>query len=341
MNQSLAALALFLLAASIEAAAASGPVRPKGVELTALTWVEAQSLLTPEAVVVLPLGAAAKEHGPHLRLSNDLLIAEYLEKQILERSRVIVAPTLNYGFYPAFLEYPGSTSLRLSTSRDTIVDICRSLARHGPRRFYVVNTGVSTLRALEPAAAALAREGVLLHYTDIIKATAAVEKLVKKQAGRGTHADEIETSMMLFIAPAAVDMRKAVKDGVEKGPGTLTRDADKSGVYSPSGVYGDATLATLEKGKQLTEALLEAVLAEIEALRRAPLPAAEARPLPDESLVGEYRLADDDVITISREGEVLVYERSGRPRVRLRRNRPAASRIPLELSCSSCATSRA
>ena len=69
-----------------------------------------------------------------------------------EASDVVVAPTLNYGFYPAFVEYPGSTSLRLETSRDMIVDICRALSRFGPKRFYIINTGISAPQALAPAA---------------------------------------------------------------------------------------------------------------------------------------------------------------------------------------------
>src|SRR5215470_9296505 len=80
----------------------------KGVLLEDLTWVEAEKILTDKAVVVIPLGAAAKEHGPHLKLKNDFIIAEYLKKRVLERADVIVAPTLNYNFYPAFVEYPGS-----------------------------------------------------------------------------------------------------------------------------------------------------------------------------------------------------------------------------------------
>src|SRR5215212_2999292 len=124
----------------------------KGILLEDLTWLEAEKKLTPDTVVVIPLGAAAKEHGPHLKLKNDFLIAEYLKRRVLAGSDVVIAPTLNYGFYPAFLEYPGSTSLRLETSRDTIVDICRTLARFGPKRFYILNTGISTLRALAPAA---------------------------------------------------------------------------------------------------------------------------------------------------------------------------------------------
>src|SRR5215813_10092699 len=103
----------------------------KGVLLEDLTWVEAEKILTDKAVVVIPLGAAAKEHGPHLKLKNDFIIAEYLKKRVLERADVIVAPTLNYNFYPAFVEYPGSTSLRFETARDLIIDICRSFAAHG------------------------------------------------------------------------------------------------------------------------------------------------------------------------------------------------------------------
>src|SRR5262245_5451830 len=123
-----------------------------GVRLQALTWPEAERVLTPDAVVVIPIGAAAKEHGPHLKLENDLLLAEYFTRRVLEKARVVVAPVVNYHFYPAFAEYPGSTSLRLDTARDLIVDICKSLACFGPRRFYALNTGVSTVRALKPAA---------------------------------------------------------------------------------------------------------------------------------------------------------------------------------------------
>ena len=259
-------LLLWLIAASPAVA------QQKGILLEELTWMEAEKILTPETVVVIPLGAAAKEHGPHLKLKNDLILAEYFKKRVLAAADVVVAPTVNYHFYPAFLEYPGSTSLRLETARDLIVDICRSLARFGPRRFYVLNTGVSTVRALTPAAELLAREGILLHFTDILKVAGAVEKEVKEQEG-GTHADEIETSMILYMDPASVDMSKAVKD-YHPGPGPLTRDpAKREGrTFSPTGVFGDATLATREKGEKVVEAMVRGILAEIEALRRAPLP---------------------------------------------------------------------
>ena len=139
----------------------------KSQRLEALTWPEAETALTPETVVVIPLGAASKEHGPHLKLRNDLTLADYLTQRVVDATSVVVAPTLTYHFYPAFLEYPGSTSLTLATARDMTADVVRTLSAYGPRRFYVLNTGVSTTRALDPAAALLASEGVLMRYTNL------------------------------------------------------------------------------------------------------------------------------------------------------------------------------
>jgi creatinine amidohydrolase len=244
---------------------------PRGVLLEDLTWIEAEAALTPASIVVLPIGASAKEHGPHLKLKNDWLLAEHWKRRVIERAEVVVAPTLGFHYYPAFTEYPGSISLRLETARDLVIDICRSLARFGPRRFYGLNTGVSTVRALAPAAEALAAEGILLHYTNTGALLGAVTKAVCEQE-RGTHADEAETSMMLVIDPGSVDMSKAVRDCNKDRPGGLTRDPAGAGTYSPTGIWGDPTLATRAKGEALVEAFLEGLLRDIEALRGADLP---------------------------------------------------------------------
>jgi creatinine amidohydrolase len=268
-------LATFCLAGLIcmtASAQTSKQPAARGLLLEELTWVEAEKVLTPETVVVVPLGAAAKEHGPHLKLKNDLILAEYFQRRVLEEARVVVAPTVNYHFYPAFLEYPGSTSLRLETARDLIVDIVHSLAAYGPRRFYILNTGISTVRALGPAKETLAADGILMTFTDLSKDPDGAEARVKRQEG-GTHADEIETSMILYMDPKSVDMKKAVKDfhpGAERG---LTRKPGSNKTYSVSGVFGDATLATREKGRIVTEARVAAILAELDALRNEPLPA--------------------------------------------------------------------
>jgi creatinine amidohydrolase len=227
----------------------------QGILLEDLTWRQAEEALRPGTVVVIPIGAACKEHGPHLKLKNDWLLAEYFKREILKSAEVLVAPTVSYHYYPAFVEYPGSISLRLETARDLIVDICRSLTRYGPRKFYGLNTGVSTMRPLTLSADLLAAEGIEFRYTDI------------KQEEGGTHANEIETSMMLFIAPETVEMGAAVKDYHPSATGGLTRSPSGEGSYSASGIYGDPTLATLQKGKIVVEAIIQGILQEIEDLR--------------------------------------------------------------------------
>ncbi len=250
----------------------------KGQRLEALTWREAEPVLTPETIVVLPLGAASKEHGPHLKLRNDLTLADYLTQRVIDSAAVVVAPTLTYHYFPAFLEYPGSTSLALATARDMTADVVRTLSAYGPRRFYVLNTGVSTVRALEPAAALLAADGVLMRYTDVSGRLDRASKGYREQEG-GTHADEIETSMMLYIDPSVVDMTKAVKDyAPSSGGARLTRQRGNTGTYSPSGIWGDPTRATREKGRIFVEALVAGILEDITSLRSAPLPTRSSTP---------------------------------------------------------------
>jgi creatinine amidohydrolase len=275
MSRALVAGALISAAVSCAAPEAATASKAGGIRLEELTWIEAERLLTPSSVVVIPIGAAAKEHGPHLKLKTDLLLAEYFAQRVLEGADVVIAPTIDYHFYPAFVEYPGSTTLRLETARDVVVDVVRSLARHGPRRFYALNTGISTVRALAPAAEALAAEGILFRYTDLGAALGPIEAELCTQL-RGSHADESETSMMLWIAPETVDMSKAAKDDSERGKGGLTRDPNGEGTYSPTGIWGDATLATREKGEKICAALVKVLLADIESVRKDPLPARPA-----------------------------------------------------------------
>jgi creatinine amidohydrolase len=236
-----------------------------------LTWDEAEPVLTPDAIVVIPLGAESKEHGRHLQLNNDFLMAEYFKRRVLSAApqNVVVAPTINYSFYPAFLEYPGSTSLGMDTARAMFTDIIHSLAHYGPRRFYILNTGISTLRPLALAAADLVKGGILLRYTDLTKEDPVEKKL---RQSRGTHADEIETSMMLYIAPQSVQMKKAARDLNPNQPGGLTRDPKGKGTYSPTGAWGDPTMATREKGQAVVESLVATILTDIDDLRRASPP---------------------------------------------------------------------
>lgn len=280
---------IIALALTLAQTAAVGQNQPRskpepagrGTRLEDVTWPEAERLLQPNSIVVLPLGAASKEHGPHLKLRNDLTLAEYLTRRVIAVSPVVVAPTLTYHFYPGFLEYPGSTSLTQTTARDMTADVVRSLARVGPKRFYVLNTGISTVVPLAASAKLLANEGILLHYTDLKARTDEAVRRVQQQPG-GTHADEIETSMMLYIDPSVVDMTKAVREYTPAPPGPLrlTRQRTGGGTYSETGIWGDPTLATQAKGRVVVESVINGILDDIDALAKAALPVASPSSLP-------------------------------------------------------------
>jgi creatinine amidohydrolase len=246
----------------------AGPCRAesKSVYLENLTWVEAEKAFERYDVVLIALGARTKEHGPHLLLKNDYVMAEYLAARVAEEAPVVVMPTLQYGYYPAFLEYPGSVSLEAETFKNVVIDICRSMNGYGFRKFYVLNTGISTLRPLREAAEELGRQGIVLRYLNLLDVDKKLPPGLLAEEG-GTHADEAETSMMLYIAPETVDLSKAVKDydprPDRKG---LTRNPAGEGSYSSTGIWGDPTLATREKGKVIVETTVAEIVAQVRAL---------------------------------------------------------------------------
>ena len=140
-----------------------------------------------------------------------------------------------------------------------IVDTCRSLANFGLSRFYVINTGLSTLRPLAAVRQVL-DEDLDFRYLNFDDALAELPPGLLQQ-NYGSHADEQETSLMLHIAPDVVEMSLAVDDGAE-GEGRLSRRRGE-GTWSPSGVYGQATFASADKGKVIAGVLRDRVIAEL------------------------------------------------------------------------------
>lgn len=245
----------------------------KAIFLETISWTEAQKVLNPDQVVLIPLGAGSKEHGPHLPLSTDFLQAEAYKIGVAGQRKLIVTPTVNYGFYPAFIKFPGSTSLHFSTSTDMIVQLVHYLAAYGPKRFYIINVGVSTTPTLHKAAEILAEEGILLYYSDYDReGFVNTEKGIKTKEFGG-HADEIETSNILAVKPEWVHMDKAVNDSSGKGgAGPLTPVPVEGGLYVPSGINGYAALGTAAKGKKAIKAFTEELIREIDSISTCPLP---------------------------------------------------------------------
>jgi len=214
-----------------------------------LTWLEVEQRISAGAAAILPIGAAAKEHGLHLPMNSDQTQAEWFAARLSEEINALVWPTIVYGPYPAFSGFPGSISLSAGTFVRLLEETLREILRWHPRHLYVLNTGISTI---EPAdeAIGLVRPDSATHLP-LYKGRAytCLAQVLALQSF-GSHADELETSIMLHIAPDKVDMAHAI--ATPHGPfnGPLTRD------NSPAGTYGDPRLATSEKGKALTEALM-------------------------------------------------------------------------------------
>jgi len=261
-------IAAVMLLFALSAAPADVTVQKRAsILLENLTWQEAEKALRDFDVVLFAVGARSKEHGPHLPLNTDFLMAEYLKDRVGREIPVAILPTLEYGYYPSFLEYPGSISLGAETFKNTIMDICKSMNGYGIRKFYVLNTGISTIPPLREAAAELLKNGIMMQYLDLRETDKKLPPDLIKQAG-GTHADEGETSMMLFIAPERVDMTKAVKDyDARPNRKGLTRNPEGTGVFSPTGIWGDPTLATREKGRIIVEMTVKEIVKQIEDLK--------------------------------------------------------------------------
>ena len=236
-----------------------------GILVAETAWPEVDARLRKGATAILPVAAAAKQHGPHLPLATDWLQAEWLVERLLVTRDVVVWPTLGYGFYPAFTDYPGSISLSHDTFVAVVVEILEGISDAGAERIAILNAGISTI---EPIMEALRRVSALppLRLINIYAGArfAEVEAAVAEQPWGG-HADELETSIMLAIAPQKVDMDRATAamTHVEQGPFNRTNPDGLN--YSPSGVNGDPTRASLEKGKQLLRAMLMDVLEALDA----------------------------------------------------------------------------
>ena len=223
-----------------------------------LTWDDVNRRIHDGAPAILPIGAATKQHGFHLPLNTDRLQAEWLAARMAGPVDALIWPTLTYGHYPAFVEYAGSAGLSAATFEKLVHEIAFAILAGGSRRLIVLNTGISTLAPVDRALARLDANRVKHMWAYGGPRYPRVAKELAQQH-HGSHADEIETSVMLALAPHLVDMTRAEASPsiVRKMPGPLTPTDPSSPNYSRSGSYGDPTLATAAKGEKLLAAMLE------------------------------------------------------------------------------------
>lgn len=239
----------------------AGPMQAQqqpGAFLGELTWPEAEQRIQQAPLVIIPFGAGAKEHGPHLPMNADAVVMDYLCRKAVETLPVLVAPPILHGWFPAFRDYPGTEVADPEVFQNYVFEVARSLVRQGAKRLVFLNTGIT--RATGLPLSIVAREirvqyGVptlVVSWDDL--ETDAMDELQEQPAGG--HADEIETSIHLYLQPERVKMERAERDvaGGRKSypgykPGLFSRNPDDP-AYSETGLFGDPTLATAEKGKK-------------------------------------------------------------------------------------------
>jgi len=228
-----------------------------------LTWDQVRQRLDNGAAAILPIGAGAKEHGLHLQMDTDQRQAEWLAQEIANRIDALIWPTIAYGYYPAFVEYAGSCSLSSETFKAMLGELIGALLDFEARAVLVLDTGISTLAPVAEAVEGFGSRPVhhlKVHTGPRYTAQAA---LLSEQA-YGSHADELETSRMLVLAPDAVQMERAQSSPTDasfdfsKGP--MSPSDPSSPNFSPGGSFGDPTLASAVKGEALSQAMLEDML---------------------------------------------------------------------------------
>ncbi|GAA4168865.1 mycofactocin biosynthesis peptidyl-dipeptidase MftE [Gryllotalpicola koreensis] len=217
--------------------------------MTELAQAHWPALGAPELVLV-PLGST-EQHGPHLPFDTDAVIATAVARGLAERLRVasiavVVAPALPYGASGEHQDFPGTTSIGEEALALVIVELARSLRTWAPRVVFVNGHG-GNVRALTDAVAQLVEEG-----HDAAWVPCGV-------AGGDAHAGRTETSLLLHLAPASVDLAAAER-GVVTPIGELLPELRRQGVrgVAPNGVLGDPTGASAAEGARLLAAMVDA-----------------------------------------------------------------------------------
>ncbi len=251
-----------------------------GARLGELSWVEAERRIASAPIVIIPFGAGAKEHGPHLPMNADRVVMEHLLNAAVESVDVIVAPPILHGWFPAFRDFPGTEVADPAVFQAYVQEVALSLVRQRAKRIVFLNTGISKATGLPISIAAreirveTGTPTIVISWDDLD--TEEISALADQRAGG--HGGEIETSINLYLQPELVNMALAVQDYGERAtkdyggyqPGRLTRDATDPS-YTASGIYGDATLATPEKGRRAIEILTHEWLKALEGFAQVPL----------------------------------------------------------------------
>jgi len=244
------------------------------------TWPEIESYLQRSKTVIIPIGSN-EQHGPTGLLGTDWLCPEIIAHEAEKQGDILVAPTFNIGMAQHHLAFPGTISLRPSTFQAAIADWVSSLTRHGFERLYFLNGHGGNVASIEAAFSEIYADWSfveertpfalkLKNWWDL----EGVDKLAFKlfPQGHGSHATPSEIAVTQAAYP---DRIKTVPAPLEPkiAPTGPIRDALDYRARFPDGRIGsDPLLASPETGRQLIDAAVPALLADVAAFSAEILP---------------------------------------------------------------------
>jgi creatinine amidohydrolase len=225
------------------------------LELASAAWPDvAEFLRIRPRVAVLPFGAL-EQHGPHLPLSTDTIQADAVARRLAERLDAALLPAIPLGNTWSNDALPGTVSLGADTVTAVAADVTASLERTGFALLVIVNGDFGNRLPLQRAAEGSAVRGglpvVVLDYPGLVEIGDAVKDSPWAAPGL-CHADELETSMVLAVAPALVQRERMVAEYPDL-PDDFGLRQMALAPLSASGVFGDPRPATAQKGERILD----------------------------------------------------------------------------------------
>ncbi|MFN3323620.1 MAG: creatininase family protein [Bryobacteraceae bacterium] len=246
------------------------------------TWQELRELVRRQPVVILPIGSV-EDHGYHLPLDVDNFLIWNICEEAARRAggEILLMPQIPYGFETHHMDFPGTIDIRMEHLLNFVLDVTKSIAHHGFERILIADGHGSNMPILDLVARRTVLETNALCGAFIWPSLAPKAIAQARESGRGgmAHACELETSVYLHLDPTRVQMDKAQKEqglpesefiwmDLMEGSGVLLMDEWTR--FSKSGVVGDPTLATAEKGKFIFEAVVNALVRLAREFKRRP-----------------------------------------------------------------------
>lgn len=243
-----------------------------------LTWPEMNKAIEEQPVILLPTGST-EQHGPHMPLDVDVFLAESVCLEVAGRvpGKALVLPPVSYGLNMHHIDFPGTIHIEPETFIAFCLNITKSVAYHGFEKILIVNGHGSNFPLVDLVArkTVLATDSLCSAVTYLTLAKEAFEEVRESEVI--AHADEIETSIYLHLAPERVRMDLAKADDDVRGKylssdsTTNVRFNDIWGRWTKVGVHGDPTCATPEKGKVAFEGAVTALCELVEEWRNWPI----------------------------------------------------------------------